>query len=230
MRRDDPDVFQLGPPADLPAPPEQVAAALGPLVTEARLGRIRSVIAARKRSVVPVLEGLTDPHNGSAVLRTADALGLSAVHVVRGQHGFMAAHRVARGSHRWLDVIIHRSAGGCADALHREGYEIFVAVPDGDLAPEQLAPRPRVALVFGNEHAGASEKMREAADGTFRVPMVGFVESLNVSVAAAIAMYAASRDRPADLSEGERLTLEARFLMASVTDAEQIVREYLRRA
>lgn len=228
MRRDDPDVYQVGPPQDLPAPAEVVIAALSPLVTEARLRRIEEVVSRRKRSVVPVIEGITDPHNASAVLRSADAFGLQEVHVVPGKHGFPAAHRVSKGTHRWLDVIQHPSSEACISALAERGYRVVVAAMGGSLSPEDLAKVERVAVVFGNEHAGASEAMRTGAHDTCAIPMVGFVESLNVSVAAAVTLYVAAAHRAGDLSAEEREELTARFLLSTVRDSEQVVREYMR--
>jgi tRNA (guanosine-2'-O-)-methyltransferase len=95
--------------------------------------------------------------------------------------------------------------------------------------PAALAALPRVAIVFGNEHAGISDDLRGLADGTYTIPMRGFVQSLNVSVAAALTMFAAMRDRPGDLSGEQRLLLRARFCMASVPQAHAIVAEHLRR-
>lgn len=226
MRRDDPDVYQVGPPLVLPAPAARVIEALSPLVTEARLRRIEEVVARRKRAVAVVLEGLTDPHNTSAVLRSCDAFGVQSVHVVAGKHGFPAAHRVSKGTHRWLDVARHETAARCLQSLRERGYRVVVATMGGALSPEDLASIDRVALVFGNEHAGPSEEARNGADDTCAIPMVGFVESLNVSVAAAITLYVAAARRPGDLDAAEREELTARFLMSTVRDAERVVREY----
>ncbi len=88
---------------------------------------------------------------------------------------------------------------------------------------EELAEVPRVAVVFGNEHAGPSPHMREAADGTYGIPMRGFVESLNVSVAAAITLNVLMRSRPPDFDEAEQEALVARLLYRRVPDAKAIV-------
>jgi tRNA (guanosine-2'-O-)-methyltransferase len=158
-------------------------------------------------------------------MRSADAFGVQDVHVVPGPHGFQAAHRVAKGTHRWLDVIRHASAEACVTALHAAGYEVLVAAMEGAIPAETLAARPRVALVFGNEHRGASEALRSGADGTFAVPMRGFVESLNVSVAAAVTLHVATSGRSGDIGADAREELLARWLMADVRDAERVVRE-----
>ena len=88
--------------------------------------------------------------------------------------------------------------------------------------------RSRVALAFGNEHAGASEELRDVADGTFAVPMRGMVESFNVSVAAAVSLYEVTRQRPGDLAADELMELRARFLMESLREPEWIVERYAR--
>jgi tRNA (guanosine-2'-O-)-methyltransferase len=226
MRHDDPDAYQVGPSEPLPFPASVVVAALSPLVTEARLARMQHVVANRTKSVVVVLEDLTDPHNGSAVMRSADAFGVQEVHVVPSQHGFSATRTVSKGAHKWLTVTRHRSTPACVEALHARGFEVLVAAMDGALTPEDVAKRRKVALVFGNEHRGASEAMREGADGTFAIPMVGFVESLNVSVAAAVTLYTATRGRGGDLDDAEREGLLARYLFDSVRDAARVVAEH----
>ncbi len=227
MRRDDPDAYEVPPHQGLVAPAADVVRILSPMVTEARLARMNAVIAQRSASLVVVLEELTDPHNGSAIMRSADAFGVQEVHVIPSEHGFLAAHRVAKGTHRWLDIVRHDDARACVDALHGRGFEVLVAAMDGELTPRDLAERDRVAVVLGNEHAGASEAMRGAADGSFAIPMYGFVESLNVSVAAAVTLSIASEGHRGNLDDERREALLARYLMTSVKDAARVVREAL---
>lgn len=229
MKRDHPDVIELGARAPLPASAEQVVAALGPLVTTARLARMDAVIARRTRSLVPVLEDLADPHNGAAVMRSADAFGCHEVHVVEDRHRFAVSHRVTRGTHRWLDLVRHGSTASCLAHLAERGYKVYVAAMDGELVPESLAEVEKAAVVFGNEHKGVSDLVREAAAGTYAIPMVGFVESLNVSVASAITLYVASRGRHGDLDAEAREEIRARYLLASVRDAERVVRDHVAR-
>lgn len=239
MRRDAPELFELstedahapaaGPPIDLPDRPDRICAVLEPLLSEARKQRIRSVIAARSRAVVPVLEGLIDPHNVAAVLRSAEAFGVQELHLVEGEEPFLASRRIAQGTERWVDVVRHASAPACVQALRARDYRVYVAALDGDVEPEQLAREPRVAIVFGNEHAGVSDTMRQLCHGTYTIPMSGFVQSLNVSVAAALTLYAAMRGRPGDLDPEARASLYARYCMMSVPRAHEILAEHERR-
>ncbi|WP_053232576.1 TrmH family RNA methyltransferase [Sandaracinus amylolyticus] len=225
MKRDLPEVIELAGLAPLPKPAAEIVRVLSPLVTPQRWARIEAVVSRRTRSLVPVLEDLADPHNGAAVMRSADAFGCQEVHVVEGRHRFAVSHRVTRGTHRWLDLVRHEGPVACMDHLHARGYEVFVAAMDGDIGPEELAKKPKVAIVFGNEHKGASPEVRARVDGVYRIPMEGFVESLNVSVASAITLYVASRGRHGDLDEAARDEIRARFLLATVRDAERVVKE-----
>ncbi len=228
MRRNDPDLESVAATEELPFAPEAVLAALSPVVLPRRLERLQEVVSHRTRRIAVVLDGISDPHNMSAVLRSADAFGVQDVHVVESDQPFKAARAVAKGSHRWLDVRKHTSGQACADVLQGAGYRLYVASMEGALSPTDLHHRVDahpVALVFGNEHRGPGTELRARAEGTFAIGMRGFVESLNVSVAAAITLFAVRGDRPGDLNAGERAELLARFLLRTVRDAERIVKE-----
>ena len=224
MRRDDPDLETVEATPPLAYPAHVVVEALGPVVAPRRLERMRAVISQRTRSIIPVLDGLSDPHNMSAILRSSDAFGLQEVHVVETDQSLSAARRVARGSERWLDIAKHPSEVGLVRAMEARGCRLFVAAADGDLSPESIGDEPGpVAVVFGNEHRGVSKVIRDAAAGTFSVAMRGFVESLNVSVAAAISLRAVRGNRPGDLSDSQREMLLARFLLKTVANAEELL-------
>jgi tRNA (guanosine-2'-O-)-methyltransferase len=227
VRSDDPDVIEIEGPPSLARPAGVVIEALSPTVTPERLQRIDEVVRSRTDDLVLVLDCIADPHNSSAVLRSADAFGLQTVHVIVGEHGFRASRGVSKGTHRWLDVVRYRSAEACARRLRREGYAIHVAAMGAETTPEELHETPRLAVVFGNEHRGVSTEMRSLADGTFSIPMRGFVESLNISVAAAITMQTLARDGRRRLPGDRQLELKARFLMNSVHEADQVIEKFL---
>ncbi|MBK6536038.1 MAG: RNA methyltransferase [Deltaproteobacteria bacterium] len=226
MRRTNPDLSDLtGAPA-LPYPAEDIIAALQEVVLPERLARLDEVAAARVSSVTVVLESVIDPHNTAAVMRTSDAHGIGEVHMIEQGTKPLLAKRVTRGCERWMDVMIHGSTPPCVEGLRARGYELWLADMSGTATLEQVALRPKVALVFGNEHLGASAEMRAACTGTFAVPMRGMVESLNVSVAAGIALHAVTKDRPGDLGEREVRALRARFLMESVRSPELVIERW----
>lgn len=227
MRIDDPGVVEVEGPPTLDLPPEIVIAALSPVVTDARRKRIQEVVAGRTDDVVLVLDQITDPHNASAVLRSADAFGIQTVHVIVGDLGFRASEGVSKGTHRWLDVIRYESPAACAGHLSEAGYRLYVATMGSSVAPADLPRDEKLALVFGNEHRGVSDEMAELCHGTFSIPMRGFVESLNVSVAAAITIQNLASRGPSPMSEPRRRALEARFLMNSVRNADTVIRQFL---
>ena len=197
--------------------------ALSPFVTPARRERLLGAIGARLASVTVLMDAPHDPHNGGAVLRSCDAFGVQRLHVVPRVEAFAISTTVTRGSEKWVDVVLHPSAGAAVERLSAEGFELVATHPEGTLEPEDLVDIPRLALVLGNERDGIRDDLERAASRTVRVPMRGLVESLNVSVSAAILLRAATRTRPGDLGDDERLTLYARGLYRSLVHAADLL-------
>jgi tRNA (guanosine-2'-O-)-methyltransferase len=216
-------VFDPEPPPPLPLPAREAIGVLEPLLVDERRDRIRRAVEGRTRSVVAVIEGLTDPHNASAILRTCDALGVHEVHAIEAHAHVKMTTRVTKGAEKWMDLRRHARPEACAEALRARGYQLFVADMRATCTLEQIADQPRVALAFGNEHAGISPALRAGASGAFAIPMQGMVESFNVSVAAGIALWCATRGRRGDLSPDERDELWARLLMESVRGASDVL-------
>src|SRR5688572_15461143 len=229
MRRDNPLAAEITRIDPLPFSALEIIRALEPLLTDERRARIDTVLSERTRAVVPVLDGLYDPHNVAAVLRSADAFGAQEVHIIEGEEPLLASQRVTQGADRWLDVVRHRDPRACVRGLKERGYAVYAAMMDGTLEPDALAAIPRVALVFGSEHTGVSDAVLEQCDGRYTIPMRGFSQSLNVSVAAALTLYSATRGRGGDLGDAERESLRARFMWLSVDEARAIVAEHLAR-
>ncbi len=214
---------------DAPAPPG-TPGFYWRLLTPERKARIRSVVDARLRSVTVVLDRLLDPHNTAAILRTAEGLGIAKAHVVPHEAGDSVAHRrVTQDAHKWLDVEMHPSGARAAALLRLAGYEVWAGhlAPDARLHTEVPADRP-VALLFGNEHEGPSPETLAACTGVFRIPMAGFTQSFNVSVAAAIALAhltsarRRSLGKPGDLPEEERVQLRDRFTLLAAKLARRV--------
>src|SRR5687768_6741968 len=161
MRRDNPLAAEIVRVDPLPFSAQEIIRALEPLLTEQRRARIDAVLAERTRSVVPVLDGLYDPHNVAAVLRSADSFGTQEVHIIEGEEPLLASQRVTQGADKWLDVVRHRDPRACVRGLKDRGYSVFAAMMDGTTTPELIATMPRVALVFGAEKSGVSEAVQE---------------------------------------------------------------------
>jgi len=205
--------------------PERTILLLEPLVLDARRDRLREVVGRRLGSVAVVFDAPHDPHNGAAVVRSCEAFGVHAVHVVESREAFLVAPSVARSAEKWVDLRCHKAASSALSGLEQGGFELVAAEADGDLLPEDLARIPRLAVVLGNERDGISAELRAACRRSVRVPMRGFVESLNVSVTAAILLAAATSGRPGDLPLVEQRKLYARCLYLSVAHAEDVLLE-----
>ncbi len=204
--------------------PERVIAALEPLVTERRRARLLEVIERRLASVSVLFDAPHDPHNGAAVLRTCEAFGVQRLHVVERKETFLSAASVSRGAEKWVDIRTYRDGTRAIAAAAEEGAVLVGAHPDGELEPADLKSIPRVCVVLGNERDGISAELAAACTRRVRVPMRGFIESLNVSVTAAILLSHAVDGRPGDLSHADRRRLYARGLYLSVPKAPEVLR------
>lgn len=203
--------------------PEHVIAVLEPLVTEERRARIQRVLDDRLDSVAVVLDAPHDPHNGAAVVRSCDAFGVQRLYVLERYEPFLLAASVSRGTQKWVDVEAYRDVEPLVAAVRARGHELVATAPDGELSPDDLAGLGRFALVVGNEREGIAPALLSACTRSVRVPMRGFVESLNLSVCTAILLSAATRARPGDLPPTEKRRLYARGLFLSVPRAKEIV-------
>jgi tRNA (guanosine-2'-O-)-methyltransferase len=207
-------------PAAVPADMGEVAFYWS-LLTDERKARIEGVVSARLASLTVVLDRLLDAHNTAAILRTAEGLGLCAAHVVLHENDDGVAHRrVTQDAHKWLDVPRHENGGEAARALSLQGFEVWAGHLDPTAVSYLDLPVDRpLALLFGNEHEGPSAQTLAACAGTFRIPMAGFTQSFNVSVAAGIALSHAARGRrehlgaAGDLDEAARRALQDRFTL-----------------
>ena len=214
---------------------EEIAANLRPFLTDERASRIDEVLSRRTRTVVPVVEGIINMGNVSAVMRSAEALGYQSFHVITDGRSFKNSQRTSQGAEKWLDVFQWDSAADCAAHLRENGYRILTThLGDGSRPIERLEFTARTAIVFGNERDGVSEEMLRLTDETIILPIEGFVQSYNISVAAALALCHAYRDRldrqglHGDLSADEIAELRAIFYLRSVRRAEQILSDAAR--
>ncbi len=144
-----------------------------------------------------VLENIHDPHNVSAILRSCDAVGVLKVHLVYSIEEFPSvAHTSSVGTHKWLEFERHDSIRSCFETLHQEGFQIFATKIDPTAASlyEKNLSLP-TAFVLGNEHRGISHEAVSFSDALLYIPMMGMAESLNVSVASAVCLFEALRQR-----------------------------------
>ncbi len=180
------------------------------LLTWRRLQKMLAVLRERTAHIVVGMEAVDDGHNQAAILRSADAFGVQEVAVVTGRGGFAPSERVTQGAHKWLTIRRYRDIWEAMTTLRDRGYRIWASRLDPQAVPLQQVDLSRpAAFFFGNEHAGLSEEALALADATFVIPMVGFAQSLNVSVAAAITLFHATHRARALLGERYPLPPEA---------------------
>jgi len=220
--------FQLGDGAKQRVDARTVIRALWPVISDARRRKIASVVRARSYSLLPILEGTYDMGNISAVARSADAMGLGAMHIVATEgYRFKRSRRTSKGAEKWLDLWRWRAdTVGAIAALKEGGYRVLVAMPPSERSEAMTdlnlgGPRTGglpTAVVFGNELAGVSREALEMADGEVTIPMAGFSESLNVSVAATLLLAVGFRQRGGrgDLPAEQAELLTASYLLRAV--------------
>ncbi len=197
-----------------------------------RRQRIDEVVAQRTRTLTVVMEAFCDPQNVNAVLRTCDAFGVQEVHVVDGpMKPYDRNKRISQNADKWLDVVRWTSTTECLDALKARGFAIYAThLGGGARALGDLSFAGPVALVFGNESRGVSPEALARADALYAIPMRGFVQSLNVSVAAAVSLAHAverreeERGRHGDLGDDDAEALRRRFYVLAVKQRARIAK------
>lgn len=192
-------------------------------LTEERKERIEEVLPQRTYTVVPVMDGIYDLGNVAAVMRSAEGMGFQGAHIIDTQPKKKMSRRVTQGAEKWLDVERWQKPAACVSELKNRGYKVVATDLDADMTLAEVDFSEPTALVFGNEQNGVSEAVLEAADARCIIPIRGFVQSFNISVAAAVSLYEALRQRRelpgghGDLDDAQREVLKAHFYIRSAT-------------
>jgi len=201
-------------------------------ITEQRRNLIESRANERTNRLTLVLQDIFHPHNVNAVLRTSDCLGLRDIHVIEGKYAFKTSQNISKGASKWVNVYRHPDEAACLHTLHKAGYVVFAASPHHEAAtPVNVDLSKPIALIFGSEKLGLSSYVLKHADGIITLPMVGFTESLNVSVAAALCAYEITRrlrneGHSWQLTESESDELKLEWAMRSARSAEALLMKY----
>jgi tRNA (guanosine-2'-O-)-methyltransferase len=167
-------------------------------MTPERHDRLLSVLYKRQPDLTVVLENVFDPHNISAVMRTCDAVGIQNLYVLNTK---IPAHKKwgaksSSSAAKWLTIHQFTDAQACFRELRKNHELIMTTHLSSDAVPMHHINFTRsIALVFGNEHSGVSDEIRAMADGNFIIPQVGIIKSLNISVACAVTVYEAMRQK-----------------------------------
>ncbi|MHC1737282.1 MAG: TrmH family RNA methyltransferase [Ignavibacteriaceae bacterium] len=165
--------------------------------TNKRIEKIKTVLENRQSTLHLVMENIHDPHNVSAILRTCDAVGVDSVSLLYYIEKFPKIGKKSSASAgKWVKRKKYTSVEVCFNSLKKDNYKIYSSyIGKGTKNLFELDLSEKVALVMGNEHRGISEEVVKNSDELFYIPMYGMVQSLNVSVATAITLYEAMRQR-----------------------------------
>ena len=180
-------------------------------LTERRLERFHQVLSQRTKHFTVAIEDVYQLHNTSAVVRSCDVFGIQEVNIIEEVNSKRIDREIAMGSQKWVDLNRYNSAASCIDKLREEGYQIVATTPhknDSVLADFDVTKKS--CFFFGRETEGLSDYVMEHADCFVKIPMVGFTESLNISVSAAIILqHVTDKLRQSDLkwhlTENEKL-------------------------
>lgn len=167
-------------------------------MTPERFNRLTAVLDKRQADITVVLENVFDPHNISAVMRTADAVGLQDIYILNTKiprHKKWGA-KSSSSAAKWLSIHQFDNAEECFSSLRKCYSTILTTHLSSDaVSLHSIDMTKSIALVFGNEHSGVSDEIRAMADGNFIIPQVGIIQSLNISVACAVTLYEAFRQK-----------------------------------
>jgi len=225
-------------PFFLPAMRDKLITYLEQFVSERRLTLFESRLSNRTRYLTVVLEDIYQPHNASAVLRSCECFGVQDVHIIENRNEYRINPDVALGSYKWLTLYRHNSetfnTSSALASLKSQGYRLVAAMPHKKDRPlEQFdLSAGKFALLFGNELEGLTPEAISLADEFIQVPMVGFTESLNISVSAAICVHhltSALRKSalPWNLSEDESKELKLTWLRNTIKRVDLIEKNFL---
>lgn len=212
---------------------------LSGFLTENRKQLFEKIIQFRTRHFTVVLEDLYQPHNASAVLRSADLTGIQDIHIIENRNRYQVNPQVAMGASKWLNLIYYNQEEdntlAAYETLRAKGYKIVATTPHaGGKSLEEMTIDHRLAFVFGTELEGLSQTAIDHADEYLWIPMYGFTESYNISVSAALVLFTLTEKlRKSDihwkLSHGEKQEILLEWTRRSVARPDVFEKEFFQR-
>jgi len=201
-------------------------------LTDNRKTRFEEVLAQRTKHFTVVVEDIFQLHNTSAVMRSCEVFGIQELNIIEHRFGKKIDSEIAMGAQKWVDIKKFSTIQNCIDTMKNKGYQIIATTPHDDscLLHEFDITKPS-ALFFGTEKEGLSQEVMQQADGFLKIPMVGFTESLNISVSAAIIIQdLTTRLRSSDirwqLTAEERLEKRLDWAKNTIKDIKRIEERY----
>jgi tRNA (guanosine-2'-O-)-methyltransferase len=202
------------------------------ILTDNRKEKFLKVLKDRTKHFTIAVEDVFQMHNASAVMRSCEVFGIQELHVIEERYGKRIDKEIAMGAQKWVDISTYDSVTNCIDTLKNKGYQIIATTPhENDCLMEDFDITKPSALFFGTERDGLSEEILRRADGFLKIPMVGFTESLNISVSASIIIQnLTNRLRNSDidwqLTDEEILVKRLDWAKKSIKDIKRIEERY----
>jgi tRNA (guanosine-2'-O-)-methyltransferase len=202
-------------------------------ITENRKEGFLRVLQNRTKHFTIAMEDIFQLHNTSAVMRSCEVFGIQELNVIEQKFGKRIDTEIAMGAQKWVDVFRFNSVQSCMDEMRSKGYQIIATTPhDESCFLHEFDISKPAALFFGTERDGLSQEVLDQADGFLKIPMVGYTESLNISVSAAIIIQdITTRLRQSainwHLTEDEILEKRLDWTRKTIKDIEFIERKYL---
>ena len=201
-------------------------------ITEERKQRFLEIISQRTNHFTVAMEDVFQMHNTSAVVRTCEVFGVQQAHSIEGRYGKRLDEKIAMGAQKWVDVFRYDDTQKCIDTLREKGYQIVATTPHKDAyLLNDFDISKKSAFFFGTEKEGLSEKVLAQADTYLKIPMVGFTESLNISVAVAIVLQQLTdklrrSNIKWQLTEEERYRILEQWTKVSVRNVKDVMKRY----
>jgi len=163
-----------------------------------RFEKLKQALSARQADLTVVMDNVQKPHNMAAILRTCESIGIFRAHIITPEKLHYHKPKSAAGVLRWINIERHQQQQNAFEKLKRQGFRLVAAHPTHDATPfrEYDYTQP-TAIIMGTEHTGLTDEALAGADELITIPMQGLVQSLNVSVSAALILYEAQRQREA---------------------------------
>jgi len=201
-------------------------------VTERRKKVLKEVLSQRTRYFTVALEDLYQMHNVSAVVRSADIFGFQDLHIIQKKYDPKLSHNIAKGAEKWLDIHHYTDTGSAIKNLKSKGYQIVATTPHtNDVSLNDFDISKASVFFFGVEKDGLSDEVMNQADVFLKIPMYGFTESFNISVAAALIMREVSEKlRASDinwqLSPQEQQAIYVTWLEKTIKSIDLIKKDF----
>ena len=201
-------------------------------VSEKRKQRFQDVLSQRTNFITVAVEDVYQMHNTSAVIRSCESFGIQQAHLIEGRYGKRLDKEIAMGAQKWVDIHRYTHSIEAIEALKNKGYRIVATSPHATSSSLQdFKPQNRIALFFGTETKGLSDMVLDSADLLLRIPTVGFTESLNISVSAAIILQHLTTNLRAStfdwrLTEEEMLEKRLDWAKKSIKSIDDIMVRY----